>query len=456
MNATRHPPGPGMFGAMNIAPRLMRDPLHTLSSLAGEYGDAYSMRLGPILIYVFTNPDYVKHVLNDQHVKYKKSSMYDEFGVLLGDGQMTTNDMESWRRQRKLILPTFAPAKLQDYARVVADSAESMLDRWNEQAASGSVDIYEEFVRFGLSAIGRILFSIDLAQDAPQVSASMRTAFAHIMKRVTAPAKLPRDFPTPGRVRVRRAVDRLDDIVMRLVRERRESGDDTGDLLSSLALSRDDDGRGMTEEQLRDEIKTLLVAGHESPANALTWACYLLAQHPEAQDRVAQEASRVSGASAPDYADMESLVYTRQVLDETMRLYPPAWTVERTPLQDDTIGDYTVKAGARVNLLMHAIHRHPDHWTDPDRFDPDRFSAERSEGRHKFAYFPYSGGPRVCLGVKLSNVKMAIALAMVVRRFELRLDETHEVVPLPSVNLRPRDGIRLHLTPRVDLASATA
>lgn len=457
------PPGPGPAATLAMMPSLVRDPLATMRRIADRYGDLVHVPLGPMRIYLLSHPDQVKHVLQDNYPQYRKSSIYHEFSMLLGDGQLTTNDTDYWRRQRRLLRPTFSPTGVERFTRQITDSVTVMLAGW-ERHGSGPLDVYPEFTRLLLRMTGRILFSIDLSTDAPQVTHAMTTAFKLIMKRVNAPVKLPRDFPTPARRRVARAVGALDDLVLRLIAQRRSAGDGSGDgdaadrdLLGAMVAARDADGTAMSDENLRDEIKTLLVAGHESPANALAWACYLLATHPEAAQRLAAEVDGVLGDEPPTFADLDRLPYCRMVLEETMRLYPPAWVVERTPLEDDEIDGYRIRAGARVTMFMYQIHHRPDFWPDPDRFDPERFSPENAAGRHRFALFPFSGGPRICLGRDLAFVEMMLALAMVVRRFRMQVEPGHRIAALPSVNLRPRYGIALRLAPRHHpVAPATA
>ncbi len=448
------PPGPGPAATLAMLPGLARDPLTTMRGLAQRYGDLVHVPLGTMRIYLLSHPDQVKHVLQDNYPRYRKSSIYHEFSMLLGDGQLTTNDVDYWRRQRRLLRPTFTPAATERFVGEISGSVDVMLADW-QRHGGGPLDVYPEFTRLLLRMTGRILFGIDLSTDAPQVTHAMTTAFDLIMKRVNAPVKLPRDLRTPARRRVYRAVGALDDLVLRLIAQRRAAGvDGDTDLLGALVAARDADGNAMTDENLRDEIKTLLVAGHESPANALAWACYLLATHPEAAERLAAELDTVLGDRPPTFADLGRLPYCRMVLEETMRLYPPAWVVERTPLVDDEIDGYTIRAGARLTMFMYEIHRRPDFWPDPDRFEPDRFTEENSAGRHRYALFPFSGGPRICLGRDLAMVEMMFALAMVAQRFRMTVEPDHPVAALASVNLRPRYGIKLRISPRRRVAPA--
>jgi cytochrome P450 len=449
----KRPPGPSTLGALRIAPKLMRDTLQTLIGMVDDYGDFARMRLGGTTIYLLTNPDYVKYVLQDNHSNYKKSSIYHEFSVLLGDNSLlTTNNTEKWRSQGRLIQPAFSRTHLESYSTSMIALTARMLDEWDERARAATdsdngaavIDVYEELVRLLLSITGTLLFGVDIGRDAPQVARSMLTAFTFAMSRVNAPIKLPRDFPTPARRRTARAVDALDAIVRDLIAQRRRDENKYDDLLAVLIRASDEEtGAKMTDDELLDQIKTMLVAGHESPANCLTWALHLLAQNPEAAAKLNEEIRVVLGGRAPAFADLPKLEYTRMVLDESMRLYPPAWLVEREPIQNDEIAGYPVKAGSRVTMFMYGVHRLPGVWDDPEKFEPERFSEERSKDRHKFAFFPFSGGPRLCRGKDLSYVEMVLVLAMIVQRFELQPKPDHPVEALASVNLRPKHGMQM-------------
>ncbi|WP_225732166.1 MULTISPECIES: cytochrome P450 [unclassified Nocardia] len=434
-------PGPGLVETGRMLPKLGKDPLGTVGALLGGYGDVVRVKAGPMLVYLIADPAMAEYVLKDNYTNYRKSPIYDEFSILLGDGQLTTNNLEYWRKQRKLIHPAFSHSHVKGFADSITDSAAALLDRW-DGAAGEFRDIYADYVELLLAVTGRILFSIDLSTDTTQVTEAMRAAFAFIMKRVNAPLKLPQSFPTPQARQVARKVGELDAVVRHLIDERRHGGE-TADVLTALVRARDEDGNSMREEDLLNEIKTLLVAGHESPANALSWACYLLALHPEIQERLASEVRDVLDTRTPNFADLGRLDSCRMVIEETMRLYPPAWIVERTPIADDVIGGYEVPAGARVTLCMYYIHRDKRLWDDPSAFRPERFADAEVADRHKFAYFPFSGGPRICLGKDLSMTEMVLILAMTVQRFRLELDPAHQVVPLASVNLRPEHGIRI-------------
>ncbi|MEQ9367255.1 MAG: cytochrome P450, partial [Leptospirales bacterium] len=405
MNAKKikRPPGPNILQAMGIAPRLMKDPIATLSGLVDRYGDVAVMNLGMMKVYLITNPDHVKYVLQDNHANYKKSSIYHEFSILLGDSSLlTTNNVEKWRSQGRLIQPAFSRSHLENYSESVITLTDRMLGEWDERIRANSasqnesVDVYAEMVRLLLSITGTLLFGVDIGRDAPQIAESMLTAFSFAMKRTMAPVKLPRDFPTPARIRTGRAVAALDEIVMKLIAQRRQDENKYDDLLAVLIRASDEEtGVRLTDQELLDQIKTMLVAGHESPANCLIWALHLLSQNPGAAEKLYAEVEEVLGDRTPTFADLPKLRYCSMVLDESMRLYPPAWLVEREPIQDDEIGGYYIQAGARVTLFMHGVHRLPGLWDEPETFNPERFSEEASKDRHRFAWFPFSGGPRL-------------------------------------------------------------
>ncbi|MFI1913831.1 cytochrome P450 [Nocardia sp. NPDC020380] len=435
------PPGPTPVETLRLLRKLGPDPMGALNDLADSFGDIVRVNAGPMLVLVISDPEMTRYVLQDNYANYRKSAIYDDFSILLGEGQLTTNDMKYWRAQRKLIHPAFSRSHVQRFATDITESTAAMLDRWD--AAPGEYrDIYADYVELLVTVIGRILFSLDLSTDTRQVTDAMETAFAYIMKRVNSPVKVPRWLPTPASRNVSRRVGDLDEVVRRLIDERRH-GTDQGDLLTNLVRARDEDGNSMSEENLLNEVKTLLVAGHESPANALSWALHLLAANPEVEARLVTEIQEVLGDRTPTFADLRDLEYTRMVIDETMRLYPPAWLVERSPLEDDTIGGYTVPAGARISMFMHRIHHDERLWDNPLQFRPERFTPEEIAQRPRFAYFPFSGGPRTCLGKDMALSEMVLILAMTLQRFRFEPDKTHPVVPLASVNLRPRYGIRM-------------
>ncbi|WP_051133439.1 cytochrome P450 [Nocardia paucivorans] len=435
-------PGPGPLETVRLLPRLSRDALGTVGTLIDRYGDMVRVDAGPMQVYLVRDPTMTKYVLQDNYTNYRKSPIYDEFAILLGEGQLTTNDLDYWRAQRSLIHPAFSHSHVKKFADDITTGAAAMLDRWDSGAGQFR-DIYDDHVRLLLTVTGRILFGLDLSDGTDPITEAMDAAFGFIMKRVNAPVKLPQGFPSPTARRVARKVGELDNVVRGLIAERRREGAETSDVLTALVRARDEGGRGMSEENLLNEIKTLLVAGHESPANALSWACYLLARHPRIQERLAEQVRDLLGDRTPTFADLPGLSYCRMVLEETMRLYPPAWIVERTPITDDEIGGYHVPAGARVTLCMYYIHRDERLWDAPEEFRPERFDDTADAERPKFAFFPFSGGPRICLGKDLSMTEMTLILAMTVQRFRLELDPTHQVTALASVNLRPANGIRI-------------
>jgi cytochrome P450 len=255
-----------------------------------------------------------------------------------------------------------------------------------------------------------------------------------------------RHIPVPAMIRVKRAVRELDEIVDRIIRQRRASGEDTGDLLSMLMAARDEDGSGMTDRQLRDEILTFLLAGHETTAVSLSWTWYLLSQHPEVEQKLREELTQVLGGRAPRLEDLPRLPYTDKVVKESMRLYPPAWSLARTVTKEVELGGYRLPVGANVVMSQWILHRDPRFFEQPEQFNPDRWTAEAAQRLPRFAYFPFGGGPRLCIGASFAMMEANLLLAAIAQRFQLRLAPGHSVAALPSITLRPRYGMRMTLS----------
>ena len=318
-----------------------------------------------------------------------------------------------------------------------------MLDAWPRRLAPGHprLDVAEEMMALTLRIVAEALFGAEVESATNRVGEALEVVLHVTNARVKRSFDLPPGLPTPENLRFRRAVRVLDDVVAGMIRGRR-SGETRDDLLSMLMQARDPEtGRGMDDRQLRDEVLTVFLAGHETTANALTWSFYLLSQHPEEEARLEEEVDRVLGGRVPTLDDIGSLPRTGMVVQEAMRLYPPAWLFGRSPSQDDEIDGYRIEAGSLVFLSPYVTHRHPDLWPDPDRFLPERFAPASLAAIDRFAYFPFGGGPRQCIGVAFANLEMQIVMASVVQRFRLRLAPDAQVDMEPLVTLRPRHGM---------------
>jgi cytochrome P450 len=338
--------------------------------------------------------------------------------------------------------PVFHRQRIAGFARLMTAAALEMLARWEAETVE-RCDLADEMMRLTLAIVGRALFSIDLAREAHAVGPAFTTVNRHLGQ-FNLMLLLP-FLPTRANRRFRKAVAELDQVVWRVIGERRKSGadgEDRGDLLSMLLAARDaDTGEGMSDRQLRDEIITLMLAGYETTANALTWTFYLLAQNADAERRLHEEVDAVLGARPPEADDLPRLVWTRMVIEEAMRLYPPAWIVTRGAIEDDELAGHRIAAGSIVMASPWVTHRHPDFWPEPERFDPERFSPERAAGRHRYAYFPFGGGPRLCIGSGFAMTEAQLILATVAQRHRFRLEPGYRATPEPLITLRPRGGM---------------
>ena len=345
--------------------------------------------------------------------------------------------------------PAFHRKQLATFGRLMTTATESMLERWqNAGASKQSLDVAEEMMRLTLRIVGQALFSIDLSDETDTVGQAFTALMTPLMDYIYHPVP-PLGFPTPRNRRIQHYIRTLDEVVQVIITEHRRSGADKDDLLSMLLAARDEEtGEGMNDRQVRDEVMTLLLAGHETTSNALSWAWYLLSQHPDAESCLHTELEQVLGGRTPTVEDLPRLTYTRMVLEETLRLYPPAVGFNRKAMADDEVGGYFVPAGTLIWLSPYMTHRHPDFWENPEVFDPERFSPERSAGRLHFAHFPFGGGPRLCIGNNFAMMEAQLVMATIAQCYSLRMVPGHQVEPEALLTLRPRHGLPMTLHER--------
>jgi cytochrome P450 len=412
-----------------------------------DYGDVFRVRLLNLPVCVIGHPEGIKHVLQDNHRNYRKSFDYKILARLLGQG-LVTSEGSLWLTQRRLLQPAFHRQKVAGLGALMAECTLEMLDRWRGLAKRQEpFDVTREMMRLTLQIVGRALLSMDLTAQADMIGRNMTIAnerFGEMGLSAFVPW-----FPTPGNVRFRNAASALRKIVLDIIAERRRDGRDHGDLLSMLLAVRDEEtGEGMKDEQLRDEVLTLILAGHETTATALSWTCYLISQNLDAEHKLHAELDQVLGGRAASISDLPNLNYTGMVLDESMRLYPPVWAIGRQAIADDEVMGYRLPKGCNVLLSQWLAHHHPVFWENPKRFEPERFSAERAAGRPRYAFFPFGGGPRMCIGNLFALTEAQIVLATIAQKYRLQLVAGHPMELQPLVTLRPRYGVKIVLEPR--------
>jgi cytochrome P450 len=443
------PPGPRNTSPfLGVLPKFRKDPAAYLLAVAREHGDLAYMRLGPQHAFVVSHPDSIRDILVTHQGNFTKSRMLERAKVLLGDG-LLTSEGEFHTRQRRLVQPAFHRDRLVRYAADMVACAQQARDQWQPAV---EVDMHLQMTRLTLAIVGRTLFSADVSSDADEIGAAMTQIFSLFDTLLLPFSDWIQKLPIPPVRRFEKARDKLDRIVYGLIAERRASGQDTGDLLSMLLLAQDeDDHAGMTDKQVRDEALTLLIAGHETTANALTWTWYLLSQYPEVEARMHAELDRVLGGRLPSFDDVPSLPYTSGVFAESLRLYPPAWAIGRRAKQDYSLSGYTIPAKSILLLSPWVVQRDPRWWPEPERFHPDRWSPEETEKRPKFAFFPFGGGTRVCVGERFAWAEGVLVLATLAQCWKMRLVPGHPVATQAVITLRPRHGMKMTLERRINL-----
>lgn len=437
----RVPPGPPRRAMFGLLRKLATDRLGLMTAARDEYGDAVRVVIGPKTMYIFNHPDHAKHVLADNAANYHKGIGYIEARRALGDG-LLTSEGELWRKQRRTIQPVFQHRRVAAQAEVIATEAAHLVERLRAHVGRGSVDVLHELTGLTLGVLGTALLDADLHRFH-SAAQSFEAVQDQAMFEMESMGMVPMWLPLPRQLRFRRARADLARIVEELVRERQSDPRGTGDdVLSRLIVStREEPDPRVGEQRMRDELVTLLLAGHETTSSTLGWALHLLDRHPDVRLRLREEVLRVVGDRQPGFADLESLPYTSMVLQETMRLFPPVWILTRRAVGDDEIGGYHVPGGSDVLICPYTLHRHPALWADPDRFDPGRFDPARTTNRPRYAYLPFGAGPRFCVGNHLGLLEATLVLATLVRDLRLERVPTHEAVAEPMLSLRMRGGL---------------
>jgi cytochrome P450 len=426
---------------LGSALEFRRDRLGLLDRVA-RLGPVARFHLGPVPVHLVTDPELAHGILVDQADSFVKSPGLSVFArPLLGEG-LLTSEAALHRRQRKLLAPAFAPRRMATYAAAMADEAARTARAWRDGAV---VDLADEMMEMTLAIAGRTLFGADVRGDARVVGDALAAAMKAMLDGLSSPVQVPASWPIPRNLRMRRAVAALDRVVGRLVAERRASGDDRGDVLSMLLLARDDqDGTGMSDRQVRDEVMTLILAGHETTANALSWTLHALGRHPRLRARVEAEIDALD--RPPD--DLARLPFTQMVLDEAMRLWPPAYIMGRQVSREVVVAGVRFPAGATLLINVRGIHRRADLYPEPHAFRPDRMTPEQKKVRPRGAYLPFGAGPRVCIGSHFALLEAATALAVLLRWTRLEPLAAGEPAAAPLVTLRPRGGLPMRVRAR--------
>ncbi len=454
-SSERRAPGPRGRRLLGSLLEVRRDRLKFVMQMMNEYGDLVCFRMGPKRLYLLNHPDAARHVLIDNVANYRKGLGLAESSPLLGRG-LLTSEGGVWASQRRLLQTAFHAGRMEEFGGAMVDATQSMLEGWdrrlkNSPDAAPTFDIAHEMVGLTIRILGATLFRLDFNDIAEDLSTDLTVLTRWAISRMTSLWRLPLQVPTPRNLRAQKSLRRLESVVGQMLRRAQEPGQPrrADDLLSLLVAHDAEPGRESGGvKQMRDEVMTLLLAGHETTAATLAWTWYLLALHPEVARRLQAEVDEVLGGVRPTVADVPRLVYTRMVIDETLRLYPPVWLLPRKAIADDRLGGCVIPAGSDVLVCAYTIHRHRDFWENADDFDPQRFAVEKSTHRVSGSYLPFGAGPRTCLGSRFGLMEVILAVAGIAQRYSLKLVAEQRVEPEAALTLHPRQGLAMSLHAR--------
>jgi cytochrome P450 len=444
MAATLVPSGPKGNFILGVMPDFNRDSLGFIEKLARDYGDIVRTRFFYVPAYFIYHPDYIEQILATDNKNFIKPFSFRTpfFHRLVGNG-LLTSEGDFWRRQRRLAQPAFHRERISAYGQIMVRDALKVLETWRDGETH---DVHLEMMRLTMEIVTHTLFNVDVADDAEKVASALSTLVEPFSSQATLKWILDNRLPTSGNRRFHKTAAQLDEVVYRIISERRANPNEgQGDLLSVLLQAHDEDGSQMTDQQLRDEVITLFLAGQETTALTLSWAWYLLAKHPEAEAKLWQELEEVLGGREPEVSDLPRLKFTEMIAKESLRLYPPAYVVGREAIKDCEVGGYFVPSGMQMFMPPWVVHRDPRFFDEPDKFEPERWTPEFINALPRYAYFPFGGGPRVCIGNSFAMMEIILLMAAIAQKFRLELVPNQKVSIVPAMSLRPRDGIKMIL-----------
>ena len=433
------PPGPKGEPLIGNARAFVLEPLEYLRRCAQEYGDVMQIHLGTTAIYMVSHPDLIEQVLVTRNKKYRKSRFTQRRKSLFGNG-LIFSEGDFWLRQRRLMQPAFHQKRITTYGTVMATLSQRMSENWHD---GQELSINEEMMQLSLEIVTKTLFNSETAGDVHRIGKVLDVLIEQVSAAAVRPVQYPDWVPTRGNRQYTAALSELNKIIRQIISEQRQKASDGDDLLSTLLQMQDEDGSRMTDKQLRDEVVNLYIAGHETVAMALSYTWQLLAEHPESEEKLAHELERVLEGKLPTIEDLSRLSYTEQVINEALRLYPPVWGIFRDCQEADELGGYAIKPGAVVLLSSWVVHHDARFYDEPEAFQPERWEKEPAQHRPRYAYFPFGGGQRLCIGNVFALVEARLILATLAQkwRFTLVADKPFELVP--SITIRPKYGIQV-------------
>jgi cytochrome P450 len=442
------PPVPiGKHWLMGNTLQLMNDMLGYLAKIQKENGNIVYLT-APVAAgetYVIYDAEYVKHVLLDNHRKYQKGNFIKVLSPLFGNG-LVSSEGDFWKKQRRLIQPAFHKQSMAHMATSMMECIDSMVGSWEKKYSNGdAVDLTIEMNRLALVVVAKSLFKADIEKDIPMINGNLNYILPRYMKRLFNPLMYSPLLPTLGNWKEKQNVNEIAAVVMEMIKAKRDLSiprqDDILDML--LDVKDEDTAEKMSDEQIRDELITIMIAGHETTAHAMSYMFYLLTQNPEEEKKVRKEIAAMEDQFT--FQDLMKAPYIRQVVMETLRLYPPAFIIQRQALEDDEIGGYHVPKGMNVLFPIYVIHRMEEYWDNPNEFHPDRFHADALKNNNKYTYFPFGGGPRLCIGDQFAQFEMMMTLIKVFKKFEFKNETNYKVEPAPAMALKPKENVRLSI-----------
>ncbi|MEP7233625.1 MAG: cytochrome P450 [Ginsengibacter sp.] len=427
---------------------ILQNPVAFLSNLSKNYGPVVTVRFGGRKYYVLQHPDYVRHVWLENYKQYRKPGATKLLRMFLGEGLSTSNG-ELWLRQRRLMQPAFHSKKLQYFTDIINEEVTAFINRLNEIPDNTKIDITHEFLKLTIRIISRSMFGMHFDEEISTMVNALDELASYAAAWMMSPVKIPTNWPTPANKFFQKNCKVFDTIIHRVIDTRRNEiatgrSSVNSDLLDMLLNSYDEETKSpINEKLLRDEVVTIFMAGHETTAQTLSWMFYHLAKEKEINEKVKAESRIISNNKPLLFEDIAKLIYSRQVIQETLRLYPPIWAVVRQPIKDDTIREFHLRKQSNVLLNIYGLHHHPNYWEQPENFYPEHFSVEKEKSRPSFVYVPFGGGPRLCLGHNFAMLVMHIVLCRVVQSFEFIVPENYIPVVEPNITLRAKQGIQL-------------
>jgi len=431
-------------------PQMIKNPFGFLIQARETYGDIYNLNLGISRMLILNNPRQMQHILVDNAQNYRKGGgMWDAVRAMLGNG-LVVSEGSFWMRQRRMMQPQFHRQRLAGLTELMISAIDEALTTWEKSANGTDFNLTPAFNQLTMKVITRTLFGTGLDQEEMnKVTKALDYAVNYILKAIVLNS-LPAWMPAPGKKEFEKSIKQIDETVYRIIADSRKNGGAENHLMAMLLDMVDDEtGEGMTDQQLRDEVTTLFLAGYETTSIALTWAFDFLSHNPEMMEKLRAEVDSVVGSDRlPTFADLPKMPYSRMILQETLRIRPPGWQLPRTAVEDDEIDGHFIPAGTNVIGLIYMCHYHPEEWTNPEAFDPERFQPDRSEKRHKFAYMPFGAGQRKCIGMDFALMEGQLALAMVAQRYTLTKTSDKLAEPQLSSTLRPKGGVVVKIEKR--------